>query len=186
MSLQVAIDRANSFAELRPIVEQSECKISFLGRRYIVAPNYKGSASIDSLAARVIELVNQYKFQFTNQERAHGKSIANKISQNYRLSDAQVKQQGFLIKFFMFLRSIPTSLGGPIGLKSCLARWYWEQCETTAFFCGCGSTYDSVFEYYPRDQYYPIWHFGRTPKESRRFKHPEPEKRNERVNCWYC
>jgi hypothetical protein len=184
MSLQVAIDRANSFAELRPIVEQSECKISFLGRRYIVAPNYEGTASIDSLAARVIELVNQYKFQFTNQERAHGKSIANKISQNYRLSDAQVKQQGFLIRFFVFLRSIPTSLGGPIGLKSCLARWYWEQCETTAVFCGCGSSYDKVFRYYPRNQDRLLIFLGLIHERTNQFDHPEPEKRNELVDCW--
>jgi hypothetical protein len=186
MTLKFAIAEARSFEDLRPIVDNIDTGISILGDRYIVAEGYNGIVSIDALAARVIELVNQYQFNFTRSERSHGKSIANRITQMYNQSDAQVNQQNFLIRFFVSLRNLRNLLTLSYiseGRNCSLTRWYWKECNDN-FVPG----YQIVFDSYPRNRYNFLWHvcrFGLTPDESHRFKHPEPEKRNEKVNCWW-
>ena len=187
MTLKVAISEARSFADLRQIVDNVGIGVSVLGGRYVFAEGYNGTASIDAIAARVIELVNQYQFNFTRRERSHGQFIANRITQIYNQSDDLVKRQNFLIRFFVSLRNLPNvlSLSYIFESRNCsLTRWYWKECNDN-FVYG----YQRVFDSYPRNRYNFFWHvccLGLTPNESRRFKYPEPEKRNEIVNSWYC
>jgi hypothetical protein len=183
MSLKVSIANAKSFADLNPLVEKVQCHLTFWGKRYITISNYEGTESIDALASRVIELVNQYKFEFTDKERLHGKAIAKKITQLYDMSDAQVDHSWFLTKIFVFFRNLPNIIPG---LLECPARncskirWYWKDFDHIS-----PSTYSVAFEFYTRNQYYRFWHFGRTPEETLRFTYPEPEKAIQLVDAWW-
>jgi hypothetical protein len=183
MSLHVAISEAKSFADLRGLVDRVECHLTFWGNRYITLTNFEGIEPIDVLAARVIELVNQYKFKFTDNERLHGKAIAKKITQLYDISDAQVDHSWFLTRIFVFFRNLPNVIPG---LLECPARncskirWYWKDFDHSS-----PSTYSDVFEFYTRDQYYFFWHFGRIPAETLRFTYPEHEKAIQRVDAWW-
>jgi hypothetical protein len=177
MSLKVAIAGSNSFADLSPIVEQVECKLSFWGSRYITGSTYEGTAPIDALASRVIELVNQCKFQFTDQERAHGKSIAGKITQIYDLSDTQVGQCNFITRVMVFFRNLPNVILGlkSIPFRDCSkTRWYWNKAEEN--FAGNG--YRKVFDCYPQDYFKKQL----TPLDDlNKFVHPEDTSEREEV-----
>ena len=83
MSLKVSLNNAKSFSELKPIVDKARIGLSFWGHRYIIAIGYSGSLHIDALAARVIKLANNCKFNFSDSERMNGQFIASRINRIY-------------------------------------------------------------------------------------------------------
>lgn len=168
-----------TFSELRSIVDHASEGLTFMGYRYLRVDGYNGTVSIDALAARVMELVNKCNFNFSFMERRHGRAIAHKITRMYRSNDKRVQSQNFLIKFMDDLRNIPYRLYDMYAKEGryCSAtRWYWMEAVGESQYC-------NVFNFYTRNQYYYLWHFGRTPSQYSRFIHPEPN--FERVNVYH-
>lgn len=158
MKLSESVASSQSFLDLQSIImDQSSgktkiCpKLSFWGGRYIQVLGYNGTADIDELAAKVIKLVYQKNFTFTDEERVIGNRIAGLISDAYHQSDAQVANANFLTRLFCFLRECTYGLfehdPNPINSQRTCSktRWVWLNPDSGGM---C-----RVFSYYTSEQY---------------------------------
>jgi hypothetical protein len=133
------LEHIRSIAELRPLVEQAQECLSFWGERYITLPNQKERLPIDSLAARVIELVKLTP-HFDEMEREQGKQIAKKINHIYDRNDLRVKESRWITYLFAIFRNFPVSI----------TRLNWEGQQS---IFGCFEGYKQVFNLYTKEQY---------------------------------
>ena len=91
MKINECLEKTQSFAELRKIVEKSQPNLSFFGSRYITVEGYEGTLPINSLAKRVLEIRNK-DFEFDEIERSHGHYIVHKINEIHNKSELQIEQ----------------------------------------------------------------------------------------------
>ena len=103
MNIEKSLSQAQTFAELLPIAQRAHAEVSFLGARYVHVNGYEGSLSLDALAERVEELVDE-NFEFDESERACGKEIASLIDRIYLNSDRALKDSFILTKLFNCIR----------------------------------------------------------------------------------
>ncbi len=87
MNLTVVIEKSSIDQEFLAIAANAKPGISFFGRRYIQVHGYKGHASIDAMAERVIAIARDKILPFNQAERAVGVKIAEHITQIYNESD---------------------------------------------------------------------------------------------------
>src|SRR5271154_2451434 len=112
MKLTTAIECA-TLTELLPLVQKTKVNLSFWGYRSIQIPGFEGSASIDLLAKRVMELVRTHKFTFSPKEHADGEEIAKLITNIYNSSDRQVSRSCCLTRLFCAIRGLIYQLSSP-------------------------------------------------------------------------
>ena len=156
--------------------KEAEAKLSCLGGRYIQVTGYSGTSGVDALASRVIELVREKKFEFSEEERAIGKIIATRITQLYDASDMQVQNSNCLTRLLRFLRELPDYILGQCSfypITCSRTRWDWKEKETE---CESGA-YKHAFSYYTVHQYEV--RFGHQParlEELTRYTNPYKER----------
>ncbi|NGX63697.1 MAG: hypothetical protein KR126chlam6_01110 [Candidatus Anoxychlamydiales bacterium] len=88
---------------LNDILKNSESKISFWGKRVIIANGFKGSYSLQDLHSNIIKLANR-RFNENNlstQDRLNGISISKRIVELYDISNKQITQKNYLTRFFV-------------------------------------------------------------------------------------
>ena len=151
MKLETAIRKAD-FTDLVQITSNVTPILTFWGTRYIKVVGYQDRAPIDSLAARVIKIVENKKFEYTDQERKKGILITKNINKLYLDSDKQVDNSNILTRIFsafigiyhrlLDIKSIPGSFKSMI-------RTHWDDDE----FYGLEG-FNKVFDYYTRNQYF--------------------------------
>ncbi|MFI5333561.1 MAG: hypothetical protein ACHQT8_00135 [Chlamydiales bacterium] len=78
MAAPLVVDIAQSLADLVPLVEQTQVRLSFWGTRYVHLPLLNTTLPIDALAAKVIELVEQ-NVHFDEIVRAQGSLLAASV-----------------------------------------------------------------------------------------------------------
>ncbi|NGX56965.1 MAG: hypothetical protein K1060chlam5_01220, partial [Candidatus Anoxychlamydiales bacterium] len=126
--------------------------LTFWGTRYIKVVGYQDRAPIDSLAARVIKIVENKKFEYTEQEREKGILISRNINKLYSDSDKQVGNSNILTRIFsafigiyhrlLDINSIPGSF------KSIIRkRWDDDKFHDSDGF-------NKVFNFYTKNQYF--------------------------------
>jgi len=103
MNLEKKLYSTDSFVDLEPIIENVEEGISFWGRRYVYIKGEKETFSIDILAKRVLEIMKQKRFEYSNVERNTGKRIASKIDQIYDNNDKKLEKKWFITRFLCYI-----------------------------------------------------------------------------------
>ncbi|NGX63731.1 MAG: hypothetical protein KR126chlam6_01145 [Candidatus Anoxychlamydiales bacterium] len=151
--------------EFLELVSNTQENISFGGSRYITIPmligsfRVNGTAHIAVLAARVIKLVQEQKFEYSPEERNIGSLISRKIDQLYDANDRRLKKCNILTRLFCFLRNFPNRLSGSLTFSSrnvSLTRWNWGNRD--------GLLFHNIFDYYTKKQYERK--FGSSPLHS--------------------
>lgn len=94
-----ALNKASTFAELKPLLDKAKVEVSFWGNRYVKIEGCKGTVSVEALVSRVHDVLHQ-NFEFDENERKAGNQIAGKIDQIYSDSDNQLKHKNLLTKVF--------------------------------------------------------------------------------------
>jgi hypothetical protein len=102
---QIAVTSANSFRQLRDIVQNANAGISFWGVRYIDAIGYEGRCSIDTLAGHVVNLI-QKKGKFCEEERIAGAAVKKSIDDFYSQTDIQINDKNPLTRLFFTICEI--------------------------------------------------------------------------------
>jgi hypothetical protein len=158
---QVILNQARSFADIIPLVEQAEIKLSFWGTRYVNLPQLNTTLPIDAIAARVIEMMEQNP-HFDENERAYGRRIAPLIDRIYQISEQQVAQHNCFTRLLVLLRNLRNILAYAGNVRTCSATLYgWRDCEAFGFV-----GYRQIFAYYTREQYQRTFHHF--PEEAER------------------
>ncbi len=152
MSTQILLNNARSFADIVPIVEQAEARLSFWGTRYVYLPIRNETLPIDAIAAKVIQLIRQNPDSVEDQ-RAVGRRIASLVDRIYQTSDQQVAQSNCLTWLFVFLRNLPNLLDRSGVLTSSWTSYAWRDCEHYTLI-----GYRQRFDYYTREQYLRNFH----------------------------
>ncbi len=92
------------------LVCNTQENISFWGSRYITISmliggvRVKGTVHIDALATRVVKLVQEHKFEYSQEERRIGSLISRKIDQLYDANDRRLNNRNFLTRVLYVLR----------------------------------------------------------------------------------
>jgi hypothetical protein len=149
--LCVSMSKAKSFAELKPLVENANANLTIFGRRKFCVKGKWGSMDIDALVRKVNVLVTK-NYEFSEEERAHGKFIVSKINEFYATTDDQAgetnkkeKQRNVFTRTLCKIRDIlPPKI-----------KFYWEQHE------------NEIFEYYTKTQYEKV--FGHSPSHDHKW-----------------
>jgi hypothetical protein len=103
MNLEKKLYNTDSFVELESIIENVEEGISSWGRRYVYIKGEKETFSIDILAKRVLEIMKQKRFEYSDVERNAGKIIAAKIDQIYDDNDKRLEGKWFITRFLCYI-----------------------------------------------------------------------------------
>ncbi|NGX41226.1 MAG: hypothetical protein KR126chlam4_01065 [Candidatus Anoxychlamydiales bacterium] len=136
----------NNFLKL---VCNTQENISFWGSRYITISmliggiRVKGTAHIDALATRVIKLVQEHKFEYSQEERSIGSLISRKIDQLYDANDRRLNNRNFLTRVLYVLRVFFKCFNFR---NVSITRWDWREEEGEFEFC-------NIFKYYTKAQY---------------------------------
>ena len=161
MNIKRAIESSTLTYLLPAIAQFATVKLSFFGTRTIQVPGYEGSAPIDALAAKVIQLVRLNGFEYTPQQRASGEAIASQINRIYTQSDRQVDASNCFTKLICLVRGVFCGfmqLFWP-SRTSLYVRWCWSNNDHYE-----PRGYREVFRYYTPRQYEET--FGRAPERN--------------------
>jgi len=131
----------SNYLNLDAIVNRSQQNISFFGYRYITVKDYDFTIPIDALAAKVMEMIKS-RFDFTEEERAMGRRIVEKINTLYVENDA--KKVNWITRLFCIIRDLWKYLSTP---KSMNHRYHWFTQKE-----------NEVFEFYTPEQYERAFH----------------------------
>lgn len=150
MNLENILYRTNKFVDLEPIVEDAKEGISFFGIRYAYIAGEKETFSIHILAKRVLELMKQNRFEYTDDEREAGKRIAAKINQIYENNDKRLETKWCITRIFCYIMD---------QINSYSPRFDWED-ESRNFEYYTEKQYETTFGYKPdKDHYASITHY---------------------------
>jgi hypothetical protein len=101
------IDQINSddlsYEGYKNILERSTSNISFFGAKYITVEGSTGSVSMGTLVNKVVLFVRK-DWDFSMQQRAHGKIIASRITTLFGELNDKMKNANFLTRFFSYIR----------------------------------------------------------------------------------
>lgn len=156
MNIKMAVSRACSFSELMTIAEHAEARFSFWGTRYVCSTGYEGTLSIDAFAARTLELVKQFNYEFSLTEHASGRRLAKKIDVLYDKNDEQVSQAACFSRILHVLRVLPCAIFYYLIYGDRGIGWQWRGQHHS----------NTIFEYYTRAQFQDA--FGMSPEEATR------------------
>ncbi|NGX29485.1 MAG: hypothetical protein KR126chlam4_00985 [Candidatus Anoxychlamydiales bacterium] len=162
MSIKTVLQRSTLNNDFLSLVNKAKENISFWGNCYITIPGLNEEAPIDTLAARVIKLVQQQHFEYSQEERNIGSLISKKIDQLYDANDCRFKKCNILTKLFCNLRYLFDLLNGlfTTPARDCsVIRWNWRG-ENKGF----GLVFRNIFNYYTKKQYEK--EFGVSPSRS--------------------
>jgi hypothetical protein len=106
MYIERAVSDTQSFSGLLPIAEQAEARLSFWGYQYVYVNGYEGTLHIDALASRVLELLREVDYEFSEAERESGKQLAEKIDRLYVDTDRQFSEANCFTQAMTVLREI--------------------------------------------------------------------------------
>lgn len=103
MNLEKKLYSTNSFIDLEPMIENIEDDISFWGRRYVYIKSERETFFIDILAKRIMELMKQAEFEYTDEVRAAGQKIVAKINKIYSDNDKKLEGKWFITRFLCYV-----------------------------------------------------------------------------------
>lgn len=103
MNLENNLYLTDKFVELEQIIGNVKENITFCGSRYVYIQGEKETFSIHILAKRVMELMKQTRFEYTDEEREAGKKIAASITRIYEDNDERLKRKFFITRFFCYI-----------------------------------------------------------------------------------
>ncbi len=134
MTLVLALKNAQTFTALRSLVEtdKSNAKLTSLGKRSVTVNGYKDSLTIDDFAKHVM-MLTQKNFEFSEEERAHGKFIAKRINAFYFNTDVEMGVKKTITRILCWLRDASFRLN---------TRWQWEK-----------NGWNKTFKFYTKEQY---------------------------------
>ena len=115
INLEKRLYNTDSFVDLELIIEDVAEDISFWGRRYVYLKGEKETFSIHILAKRVLELMEQHRFEYTNDERAAGKRIAAKINHIYEDNIKRLDGKWFITRILCYIRDQMNSCSPCVG-----------------------------------------------------------------------
>ena len=102
MNLEKILYGTVQFVDLEPVIEDVKENIAFCGFRYVYIQGEKETFSIHILAKRVLELMKQTRFEYTDEEREAGKKIAASINRIYENNDERLKRKFFITLFLLY------------------------------------------------------------------------------------
>ncbi len=104
MRLQDAINHAKTFAELLPIAEQLEVKLSFWGRQYIIAKDkstsiWIGSVPVCALVDRTQEIIHEKNFYRHNYPERHESELLDiQVNRIYSMGTANLNNSNIITR----------------------------------------------------------------------------------------
>ena len=161
MNINTAIQNSTLTQLLPDIAQFATTKLSLLGKRTIQVPGYEGSAPIDALAAKVIQLVRAHGFEYTPQQRAFGEFVAEQINRIYTESDRQVDASNCFTKLICLVKSAFCGFMQFLwpSRTSLYVRWCWTDNNHYE-----PRGYREAFRYYTPRQYGET--FGTAPERN--------------------
>ncbi len=105
MEIQKTLAEITSYEKLCEISKSSTPKLSFWGSQYIIVDGYERTLGIDDITKRLFELVGK-NYEFDEEERALGKTIASRIDFIYNDIDSQIRFSNLFTKILAILRSL--------------------------------------------------------------------------------
>jgi hypothetical protein len=136
MNLEMLLYNSDKFIDLEPIIDGVKENISFWGHRYVYISGEKLTFPIDILPKRILELMKNNRYEYTDDERDAGKRIAAKINQIYEDNDERLIGKWFITRFFCYIID---------QLSGYSPRFYWEEDHR-------------IFDFYTEKQYEEIFH----------------------------
>ena len=143
---------------MRRLAQNSEAKLSFWGKRYIVIGGDASTRySSDFLANKAIELL-RLNPHFNEMEREIGKVFANRIDQIYNDSDRLVNQSNWFTNILASIRDLlDQTRGSSMQSYACsLTRWRWRECERDVYE-GKKGVRQIFHRFYTREQYQEVF-----------------------------
>ena len=159
MEIQTSLARASSFSELLQIAEHAEPHLSFWGSEFLSVSGYEGTLSINALAARTLELLNQLNYEFSEVERENGMRLASKIDDIYCNRDELPKNSHCITKIMRLFRVILSFEWIFYDDTHPRTRWHGD-----LWLYGLGRMQNDDFEYYTHPQFQQK--FGLSPEEA--------------------
>lgn len=104
MNIQTVLDgvtpysEENSYFDFHKIVDKAYVEVSFWGNRNVYAVRYSGSVDLEDLLLKIRVLVDAHP-EFSEEQRAVGKSIENKLEHLYEVSEDQKKKANCISRF---------------------------------------------------------------------------------------
>ena len=102
MHIKEALNTAGSITALHQLAQLAEPKLSFLGGQYVVATGYEGWLTIDEIAARSMTVISQ-NLNFSEEERPHGRGLANRVNYIYDRGAEQISHANLFTKILAII-----------------------------------------------------------------------------------
>lgn len=169
-NLKTSLEVIKTFHQLASFVRESEAKLSFWGSRYVTFASCYGMLPLDALAERMIAIVKSKGFEYSVEDRALGKCLADRISLLYDQNDAQIRGAGLFTKLLAFISSF--SLFNPRFTTS-HTRWNWVEADQTEFTSCSGMGYKHIFDFYTSKQYKEMFGVEVPRHDAKRFEFPD-------------
>lgn len=179
MNIDEAISSARTFGDIQRVAAVSSAHLSFWGSKYITADGFEGSADIDAIAYRTMEMLKQVNYEFNELERVQGKLLSDKIEELYRDVRIQKFDAGYFTLAITLMRMLVTQLFEyyVCGRRNTEYEWH-----------GLGQVSNEDFMCYTRTQF--VNRFSFQPEEAELSDNlelvPASENRPERWRCVYC
>lgn len=125
MDIKQVLPTIQTFADLRPIVENADAHLSFWGSRYVTIRGFEGYLLLDDLPEHIFVLLHQHPIMLSLEEHNHGRVIQDRINVIYKRSDELVDQSNFLTWMMVAISSISDQIYHYIFLKDSPTRKTW-------------------------------------------------------------
>lgn len=151
MKIECCLKNIATFEDLLPIVEEAKPQLSCFGARFIHLSNCGKNISIDSLARRMIEIIDQNP-NFTEEERLLVRKISDLIDRIYDHTDKQVSESWFFTRLFVWIRDLYNSEFPYYSFSS--IRWNWRESKQINMM-----GYNKIKFLYTKDQFLNFFRF---------------------------
>lgn len=114
------------FAEMLPLAEEAQPRISWFGARTLYIPSTGEELDIDALAAKMSDLHKNYP-DFLESERPLVRKISELINQLYDQNDAQVAACNCITRLITWIRDLWNAMWPDTDVSA--TRWFWRECR---------------------------------------------------------
>lgn len=125
MDIKTVLPTIQTFASLRPIVEQADVHLSFFGSRYVTVRGYEGYLTLDAIPKRVFEMLRQQP-NIDEQENSHGRALEDRMTRIYERSDELVAQSNCFTWLMVTASDLTNEIYHLFCLKRYTTRYSWD------------------------------------------------------------
>lgn len=132
MDIKQVLPTIETFADLRPIVENADVHLSFWGSRYVTVRGFEGYLLLDDLPEHIFLMLHRRPNSRT-EEMNHGVAIQDKINILYDKSDEQVYRGNPFTWAIVRIFELGDELYHMFYLKHWTTRFSWRGCGVSVW-----------------------------------------------------